>query len=345
MPESVNSIASLTKVWLVGGASGVTLFLVLSGFLFCVISDAGKREINYKEFITNRVLRIFPLLTFFFFVILTASRQTSGPDDILRLITLQLNTGNPTTGWGHQFFPSGPIWTIAVEFQFYLIFPILALFLSRFGITQMIGMIAIAILTKLILVELKGVGVYYNLYHTIIGRIDQFLIGIILGYLYLNGTLTRILAGNIAKTACLVASLSCLTLFMVINSLKLRWFVPISFTVEAVLWGLVIYCYMSLNIRVNKKIDNAIAYLGGLSFSMYLLHLAVGRTIYKALELHIPTTASQSITYTLIFVLPASLLASVLTYSFIEKPFLSLKKSYTKPQDNLTPNSHSKRAA
>lgn len=117
-----DSITYFIKSWLINGSSGVSLFLFLTGFLFCTISANGTKSIDYKKFIYNRILRIFPLLLVIIFIIICINRQNSDPMDILRLLTLQLNTGNPYTGWGQQFFPSGPIWTIGVEFQFYLLF-------------------------------------------------------------------------------------------------------------------------------------------------------------------------------------------------------------------------------
>jgi peptidoglycan/LPS O-acetylase OafA/YrhL len=100
--------------------------------LFCQISNGGQKNLRYWRFIFNRVLRIFPLMVFLVFIVICCSKQTSTPIDILRIFTLQLNTGNAYTGWGHDFYPSGPIWTIAVEFQFYFLFPFI-IFKSLWG--------------------------------------------------------------------------------------------------------------------------------------------------------------------------------------------------------------------
>lgn len=59
---------------------------------------------------------------------------------------------------GNDFYPSGPIWTIAVEFQFYLIFPLLSLFLNRYGIRYFVGLVILMIATRFNIAILKGGG-------------------------------------------------------------------------------------------------------------------------------------------------------------------------------------------
>lgn len=55
--------------------SGVSFFLVLTGFLFCQISKGGEKNIKYWGFVYNRILRIFPLTIFLVFIIICYSRQ------------------------------------------------------------------------------------------------------------------------------------------------------------------------------------------------------------------------------------------------------------------------------
>ena len=115
----------ILKLWVDNGQVGVSLFLVLSGFLFCLIGLNSARPIRYLPFIYNRILRIFPLTTLLVFITISVGRGDSTPLDVLRLLTLQLNTGGgaAVAVWGMEaYFPIGPVWTVAVEFQFYLLF-------------------------------------------------------------------------------------------------------------------------------------------------------------------------------------------------------------------------------
>ena len=64
------------------GHTGVSLFMVLSGFIFSVISY--EKEINYRSFIFNRFVRIYPLYTFAIFFSAYVSRTSYTFLDLLR---------------------------------------------------------------------------------------------------------------------------------------------------------------------------------------------------------------------------------------------------------------------
>ncbi|WP_109078720.1 acyltransferase family protein [Aggregatibacter kilianii] len=324
-------LKAFVQLWLMKGASGVSLFLVLSAFLFTLITNAGGREIIYHKFIYNRILRIFPLVVFLVFVLITIDRANSTPMDIFRLITLQLNTGNPMTGWGNNIFPSGPIWTIAVEFQFYLLFPILILFFSKYGIRYLMLVILFMLFLRWIVSSLTDYNIYYNLYHTIIGRLDQFIVGIVLGALYIRGTFDKL-----SNVACLfLIFFSILTLSLLFISIESNHSIfmssVLSFPLEALGWGIIIIAYLKINIKIpySVTLDKTLAFLGGLSFSIYLFHLPVGFFANNVLGLSEPSSISQSMLFTLVR-LPIILIFSIITYYAIEKPFMELRVKYFK---------------
>lgn len=319
------------QLWLLKGSSGVSLFLVLSAFLFTLIAHGGQKKIIYHKFIYNRILRIFPLMVFLVFIVITLDRANSSPIDILRIFTLQLNTGNIMTGWGHQVFPSGPIWTIAVEFQFYLLFPILMIFLSKYGIRYLLFLTIFMWMSRLTIVSLNSYDVFYNLYHSIIGRLDQFLIGIIIAVLYMKGYSRNL--SSMVNILFLVGSILLLSVFFIFdhklhNSILKSVF---SFPIEALLWGVVIVSYLNINLSFpfSKAMGRIASYLGGLSFSIYLFHLPIGYFVSNVFSLGEPTSISQSILYTLIRV-PFIVLFSIVSYYSIEKPFMELRTKYFK---------------
>lgn len=327
---NITNAKDIIKIWASNGSTGVSLFLVLSGFLFCVISSAGSKEIKYKGYITNRILRIAPLVTIFVFICITLNRENSGPLDILRVIFLQLNTGNKWSGWGGDIFPIGTIWTIAVEFQFYLIFPFLMVMLHKHGIRKILLLILFFIMIKFMLVMYSGVYIYGNLYHSIIGRIDQFLVGIVFGALYVRHKNTLMLSRNyIVFIPLTLFALSFLTLLMT-QSRYTVIYNSFGFTAEAILWALIIISYLCINININDKIDSVLAYLGGLSFSMYLFHLPIGIIISRFMKNDMDI-AINGFVFSIFIVIPITIAVSSLTYSAIEKPFLEMRKKYTSP--------------
>ena len=319
--EAFSSLSNFIKNWIFAGSTGVSLFLVLTGFLFCLISDLGHKKIKYSGFIYNRVLRIFPMMVLLAFIVITASRQTSTPMDIFRILTLQLNTGHSYTGWGHQFYPSGPIWTIGVEFQFYLLFPFLALFLARFGVKYLLGLILLIVLVKFNLFVLKGDSIYYNLYHSIVGRLDQFLIGMLFAVLYKTRFFQRINGNNIAALCILIFSL-----LVLMGQLGNKNF--LSFTIEAVCWGGVIVSYLSMNLFHSVILDKFLAKLGELSFSIYLLHLPIIDMLNKTFSYSSPTTLTE-LFLAFVWKVPVVITIAFLTFNVVEKPFMSLRVKYT----------------
>ena len=116
------------------GWIGVQLFFVLSGFLITrVLLRTRDAENYYRAFFGRRVLRIFPLyyavLVIAFVIIPTASRALGGtvPAIIAADATSQVWLWTYLSNWaspfgrGSEAFPH--FWSLAVEEQFYLVWP------------------------------------------------------------------------------------------------------------------------------------------------------------------------------------------------------------------------------
>ena len=334
--DSVSATAAnLVTLVLRKGFAGLSPFMVLSGFLLCLICRAGQKKIAYSQFMHNRILRIYPLLTLIFFIVICITWRESGPLDILRLLTAQFNTGNPQgTGWGSQVFPTGTIWTLAVEFQFYLLFPFLALFLQRYGPWYILGLIAIIILCRYAVIGLRTTGmaeVAEIFHHTIIGRLDQFLLGMLLAYLCVHDAIPKVLRHDTVKWCLLCAGLIVLMAFVGFKYVylgrkdQIEAFVP---TLEAALWCPLVYCYSTVKLGFPQVIDKSLAALGRISYSIFLLHAPVGTCVMVGFGLTFPDTIAELMPFAFGAVLAPTILLSALTYAVIEKPFLSLKKRY-----------------
>lgn len=111
-----------------GGGTGVSLFFILSGFLlFMPYAKAFLFESQWpsaKVFYMRRALRILPgyFLSLFVLVILLAPEYLR-PDhwkDLFLFITLFMDS---TAGTFRKI--NGPYWTLAIEWQFYMIMPLL----------------------------------------------------------------------------------------------------------------------------------------------------------------------------------------------------------------------------
>src|SRR5690606_20102238 len=71
--------------WVVEGHTGVSLFFVLSGYLFMSIALRAQGDIQYVSFMKNRFLRVFPLFIVVFIVAISINRDLFQPQDVLYL--------------------------------------------------------------------------------------------------------------------------------------------------------------------------------------------------------------------------------------------------------------------
>jgi peptidoglycan/LPS O-acetylase OafA/YrhL len=134
--------------WIPGGFLGVDLFFVISGYVITrLILDSieSANGLDIKEFYAARVRRLFPGLVVLL-IVTSIAIALFAPDAIRRFINDVPFVLTGTNNWhlvalNQDYFQAigrPPLlqhtWSLAVEFQFYLIWPIILLFVwRRFG--------------------------------------------------------------------------------------------------------------------------------------------------------------------------------------------------------------------
>ena len=144
---AVLSVAAfhLDRQVLPGGFVGVDIFFVISGFLIgsILIDDIAKREFSIGRFYQRRISRIFPALIL---VILTTLAVASFVYSAQDMASLGINSAAAAASvinmkliaQGSYFILSAdsqPLlhyWSLAVEEQFYIVFPVYLYLVSRF---------------------------------------------------------------------------------------------------------------------------------------------------------------------------------------------------------------------
>jgi peptidoglycan/LPS O-acetylase OafA/YrhL len=122
------------------GTLGVPIFFLLSSFLITELLQREKRStgtVHIASFYIRRILRIWPLyfaalLFGFLFVLPVASRYHLSVRELLYYLFFM---GNWWTAF-HGYLPGGlgPLWSITVEEQFYLFWPLMVRRMGRRGI-------------------------------------------------------------------------------------------------------------------------------------------------------------------------------------------------------------------
>jgi peptidoglycan/LPS O-acetylase OafA/YrhL len=171
---------------LVPGGLGVTLFFFLSGFLITSLlraEAATTGRIDLGQFYARRTLRIFPPLyiTLAFSGVLVALGLVARDPDWPSVTAQLLFVSNYARWWGwEQGLPGPPLWSLAVEEHFYLVFPaIFALLLMKLSGRRAALTCAILCLVPLAFRLVNGlvygeVAMNYVMSHT---RIDSILFG------------------------------------------------------------------------------------------------------------------------------------------------------------------------
>lgn len=139
------------------GALGVDLFFALSGFLITGIllgvRDGGAPGRGLVRFYVRRALRIFPLYYLAFAIYLVLD-YPGIRDNAWWFVAYAVNVGKAlgVTGWA----PLNHFWTLAVEEQFYLLWPALVLAVPRARLGAACLALAAASLAFRCVLELAG---------------------------------------------------------------------------------------------------------------------------------------------------------------------------------------------
>lgn len=302
------------------GHSAVALFMALSGFLFTIGSH--KRRIDYRGFVTNRFLRIYPL----FIAIITAG-LLSYPEafSIGRLLRTLLLTANMPGALVLGEY-STMFWTISVEFQFYLLFPLIFTLMGRYGPRAIFAAVAAAIALRAAAVY-AGFDFKMATYWTLVGRIDQFLIGMIAAALYLRSPelWRRALAPSVALVAAMLWAFNMLGGWPSTGWWRVVW--P---AVEASAWALFLLAYVSFMRGRDGIIVRSLARLGELSYSMYLTHVIIWyAVVMRGWQMDFsPDPVLNAFANSALIILPATIAVSAVSYNLVERPFLRLRKRY-----------------
>jgi peptidoglycan/LPS O-acetylase OafA/YrhL len=142
VPQSFLSALPLPlRVIVAHGWLGVDLFFVLSGFLITGILLKAKGEPGYfRDFYIRRVLRILPL----YYLVVLVLTTVYGYREYATFWNFALGLSANLSGLVDASVPpgAGPMWSLGVEEQFYLFWPLVVLILSR----QRLAFVAIIII-------------------------------------------------------------------------------------------------------------------------------------------------------------------------------------------------------
>jgi peptidoglycan/LPS O-acetylase OafA/YrhL len=320
--------AGLSSSWgalIIEGHTGVGLFFTLSGFLFMQIA-LHQRQIVYRDFLRNRILRIVPLYLLIFLVATSIGRDKFQPQDLLYLFVSNLGLA-PTSG----SVITGAAWTISLEFLFYMVFPFLARFAMERGMRYLAGWLVLLLFFKAAAytVNTNSTLMYFS---TFVGRFDQFLIGMLAAMFYARhaGTLQRWAPLLVLAAGLLVAVDTALMhrVASFLNAPRSPFWIVWSM-IESGGWALFILGWVAFRPRLPGGVERLMNHGGKISFSFYLLHMGLLHLLAQGVGLVRPSgipwldaAIMLGASYAMTWVL------ATLSYNVIEEPFLRMRRNY-----------------
>lgn len=295
------------------GWVGVEIFFILSGYLI----TGSIQKNSLKNFYIRRAARILPALIVFFFLYLLFSYFFDLKNELNLIISIVLFFSN----WLFAFnFIDQPyithLWSLAVEEQFYLLFPWFLLFV-RFKKKGLFFIFLFFFIYKLHFIFL---GDFQRFYYGTDTRLSSFLLGSLI-YFFKDYKLGK---NFISKYSISLYFLSMITIvFISFSSLGKETFIWVFFSNICA----VILIALSLDSRFyskNKILSNKyLVWIGKLSFSIYLFHGAIFSYMLYSQK--------NSMFYILIIGGAISVILSYLSYNYIENPVSNyIRKKYDK---------------
>jgi peptidoglycan/LPS O-acetylase OafA/YrhL len=302
------------------GWMGVDLFFVLSGLLITgILLDTKQSEGYFKNFYVRRCLRIWPLyysLIFFMFVVVRFLNRsefhnvvrTSSPWWAFPLFLQNFLLPVSTDAAG----PLGVTWSLAIEEQFYLIWPLIVQFCSA----NQLRRICIAVMCVSPVLRYYLSLRHINLYVNVFCRLDGLMAGALIALLVRSDNFDP---SKLLKQAWVLLMIAA-PLAFVTEAFDARWIV-FSFTALASASFVYVSWFSEQKWLQSVMTNRVLIYTGTISYGLYLLHKIPFGMVQAA---HLDRRPYLPLP--IIFV--ASFALAALSWNLLEKPFLNLKRYF-----------------
>ncbi len=333
--HSTSPIVLLTAKLAVLGWVGVDLFFVLSGFLITgILWDSRSSPHYFRNFYGRRFLRIFPLyyavLFFTFIVTFFHGIWTSGYWSYFAYLNNIVTVFVPASFGVPPYFNLEHFWSLAVEEQFYLLWPLVVH--RTKNMSQLIAISAGLCLVSLFLrfaliAELPSYIGSQLTYKLLFTRMDSLLVGGLLALAVRSWFVSK-------KTIYVAALVSAVALSAVLLSAPNLDFAPpvtgtVGYTLLAVAFAGVVLAATEARSVVSAVCSAAVLQrLGRISYGFYVYHLWLAGAymlfVMRPLQRLAHSVQVGGLLY-VAFVFVATCAIASLSFRYLESPFLKLK--------------------
>jgi peptidoglycan/LPS O-acetylase OafA/YrhL len=309
----------------IGGGPGVTMFFTLSGFLITALLLEERRTngfVDLRRFYARRALRLLPGLAAF--LVLIAIALAVRHEALTGVWLAALYVANLAGALGRRMGSLGHTWSLSLEEQFYVVWPLSLLLLARTGrrwatvAGAAAGVVVCAGLR--IFVDLHGVsrqGMPVRLAYFAVWRADALLVGCVLALLL--GPALRLprrllaAAGMAGAAVVIVASLQAMS-----DVYLTGWMTAVPFATAAVVLSLLTAPGLLGRVLVARPLR----WTGRISYGLYLWHFPLFVMLRPSLE-RLPAAVEIAVG------VAVSYAAATISFRLVEQPFLRYKRRYS----------------
>jgi len=311
------------------GWIGVDLFFALSGYLITsILLRAKSRPHYFRNFYARRFLRIFPLYYAIIGILAVAAGWLSfGPfRPAWPYLTYTSNLWLVFSG--HEWGPLGHTWSLAIEEQFYLLFPVLVLWLDKRRLRYLLWtLVALSPVIRVVTNALTFPGA--SSFATFC-RLDILAMGALIAVTFDDRT--EISDAAVKRLKLALGSLTALSAILWLTKqldFKKVFFNAIGLTViEATAALFVCFVLVGPGRVMGKLLQFPLAVgMGRISYGIYLIHYPVVRIVEGEVRQHLADgwgrTAAIAVTSIVL-----TLIIAIISWVSFERPILRLKRLF-----------------
>jgi peptidoglycan/LPS O-acetylase OafA/YrhL len=342
--ETVSAVDKAINKGFEFGWAGVDLFFALSGFLITGILLDSRREQGYlRVFFGRRVLRIFPL--YFCFLIglgvfaawlapaLAQSQQYLHVQGWYWLYGVNLLIAS-RGDWNAAPFDSGILWSLAIEEQFYLLWPFIVWKLPRTLLLRLCVLLIVGAFAFRLVLQWHGAAAA-AIYTLTPSRIDALLVGA-LAALLVRGPADRVQLARWARAALLAGSAALLITLAADRNTSGdgRFMQTLGFSALGwIAFGVLIMTRTAADGSWFRRVlrSPVLMFFGAYSYAIYVLHYVVRNAVFRIFPplQSLPPLAGSVFPWAILRMLGAAglaLLLALASWHLLEKHCLALKR-------------------
>jgi peptidoglycan/LPS O-acetylase OafA/YrhL len=327
------------------GANGVDLFFVLSGFLITgILFDSTSDSGYFRKFYARRTLRIFPLYYGVLFVLFLITPLLGLQWHRMNWALLFYLQNTNIFGTFYTFFLGHGIsldhfWSLAVEEQFYLVWP-----LAVFFIRDLRKLIWACFSLSLVALLLRFILIFHHTNYNFINRstfcrADSLLLGAVLALLLRTRLHDAVLASAKKIFFAVIAVIVSVNLTRLLIERHSEWLFAFDSTYLAVRYtlialgsaALIAWCLRpSSRTRVFFE-GRILRFFGKYSYGLYVLHYAAAAfliTTFRSWILHLTSSKLIGVVASGFLTFLVAIVFAYVSYNLYEKQFLRLKRYF-----------------